>query len=339
MKRRIYALFLMLLLLSGLMSACGNTHGWMQMNGYPKGTYSFPYKDAEEYTQEPLTDDELWQLLPAGKPDWMAFTGVAKYDLDGRLIEVSLDTPMTDRDVRLEITLGNQALHEIKTSQYSGYKTSRYEAVDYTILRDQSDENLRCEAIAEINGTPVYVTASVQLKYADATQTQDAFMEILEVLAESKNGGLDLAVLTPPAEPTWYYYDYTAQEAMTDEEFGMYFPRGYEKWCSVDTVRRTKHAESNTMYGSFCTADGSIDWDAEELDLQMIDILIEEGEKVLLPEEITPEGIQSLTSCLSDGSETPVAYFYVQYETVLVRIDARGIPAEDIYLLLSSIEN
>jgi len=339
MKRSICALFLMLVLICGLISACGNTHGWMQMNGYPKGMYSPSYKDVEEYTLEPLTVDALWQLLPAGKPDWMVFTGVAKYDLDGRLIEVSLDTPMPDEDVRLEITLGNQALHEINTSQYNGYKTSQYEDVEYIIVRDQSDENLRCEAIAEINGTPVCVTVSVQLKYADATQTQDAFMEILEVLAKSKNGGLNLSNLTPPVEPTWFYYEYTAEEAAADETFGAYFPRGYEKWCSIDTVRRTKHAERNTMYGSFYTADGSINWDAEELDLQMIDILIEAGEKILLPEEITPEEIQSLTGCLGDGSETPVAYFYVQYETALVCIDARGIPAEDIYQLLSSIEN
>lgn len=204
-----------------------------------------------------LSEEELKQILPAKTVDWMIFSGTAFFGENRDIYYVDLGITASHGKTGITVYLGT----DMTSMTSDDPMISQYGDVAYIVHEDviTVGNYIHLEAVAKINGETVTFSAYASPETVD--QVRQDFENVLACFASYPEGKPDLSAIRLGAEPEWYDFYCTAEEAMADEKFGKYLPELSAKNSDPWDFRLWKNQSGEGLYSFWKTEDGFLEWD------------------------------------------------------------------------------
>ena len=315
------------------------------------------------YFTEKLSEEEINAIKPDMQYEWMQYTGQSGFDGDGTLVDINIWITTTIPDENIVTTISKNGSGRCFVLDEDAVK-SVCNGVEYTISQWSYEEQSILAADTMINGHSYSFTLTTTVQNID--QAKEDFAQVLECFAHYAEGKPDFSAITAEVIPEWFDKELSYQEAMVEEDYGVYMLPEIPKGFTTETIRRFKNQDSDYLSGLWTKGYNELSWtvytisEADEIRITEVD----ETEKYDLTLYPIPRAL-SVPDELREIVDNPIFYaedltmeavwaraykaeesgdsngwrmkFSVKYDDTVVEIRGKGVDPEWIYQQLRTL--
>lgn len=210
------------------------------------------------YFTEELSDKELSSIKPSGKTPDMAFSAVAGFDGEGKLLEVFLkiEAPFLDDTVDVIFSSGDLiSCYELMDEP----TVCTIHGLDFTVYQWTPDgSNYTLDAHAEINGWTMQIVYTATAETLEKAKTD--FATIILCLSDYEDGKPDFSAIVAESIPEYFDKKLTLAEAYADLDFGSFMVQNLPEGFSEESIRRYKDQNNDYLSGLWTRDLASLSW-------------------------------------------------------------------------------
>jgi len=313
---------------------------------------------------ETLNDTELSVLKPGRRFEYMTYSGYARFDNYGNLLDVVMSVTTTMPESPVTVALADY---------YFGFDyvlsgadvVSVCNGVDYRVYQYKVGNTVELSAYTIIND--IYFVFSMDIPQDDLKQAKKEFQRVLECFAYYEEGQPDLSVIVPEEIPELMEQVFnTLAEAQAEPDFGRYMPSELPYGFGESTIYRFRFQYSNFLTAMWSKGLDDLSWvvdhyteedahrltdvnDKKNYDLSLYPIPRADSvpdelreivdNPIFEAEELTLEAVYCRAYKINDAGDTDGwrMRFSVKYGDVIVSVSTKGIEPEWLYRQLVNL--
>ena len=312
------------------------------------------------YFTEELSREELAALMPDGVLDRMESSGFIGFGGEGQLVCVQMELCAQSGEV-ISLVMAPEPTGRDYILPAEP-EVSICGGVEYTVYEYTDEIRTLLEATCRMGD--VHLAFSASAEKGELERTKASFKEVLELFADCPSPP-DLSVLAPEAVPEWTDAVLSHEQALGDEDFGVYMLRDIPSGFAEESIRRVKNQTVDLLSGLWTRGYDELCWrvgyfdeayercltsiaDRENYDISLYPIPQAESvpeelwETVNCPVfdagELTADAVWARAYTVDDAGDSGGyrMMFAVQYGDTVIEVRTKGIDPDWLYEQLIS---